>query len=245
MKTLLFTRTHHSKPVFVFKTLLVLCFAFSCFFTSNLALAETQKEDVATSQVSKKLANIFSFQGEFKQIISDEDDFVVEENEGEFLLKRPGFFRWYIKPPFEKLLVSNNKTLWTYDPELKQATAEAVDDNLMQTPMLLLSGEVELIQATYSVKKNTKLVSGFVENFSLQKTVSSYESYRLTLKEDDGLFEWMDIIFAGDAIVGMVLSNALGETQYYYFSKTEQNKTIDDAKFQFDIPADVDVIVND
>ncbi len=223
------------------KSIYFLLVFFATFFSlgSINALAENASQSVNEPLIllSKQLGDLNTFQGDFEQVITDEDGDVVEENEGEFLLKRPGFFRWYIKPPFEKLMVSNNKTIWTYDPDLKQATADVVDDRLLQTPMLLLSGDLEQIRLNYSVSISN---SNDKKNNTLD-----LQRYKLVPKNDDGLFEWMEIIFSNDRVVGMTLFSELGEIQRYTFSETQQNKKIDDSKFTFDVPADVDVIVND
>ncbi len=205
--------------------------------------AETQKEKDLASILSQKLAGLVTFQGDFKQVITDEDHDVVEENDGEFLLKRPGFFRWYINPPFEKLMVSNNKTMWTYDPDLKQATADVVDDRLLQTPMLILSGDLEQIRINYEIFSS----AGDIATNNSDDTSNHQEVivYKLIPKNDESLFEWMEILFVDDQVVGMTLLSELGEKQQYTFSNTLQNKNIPESTFSFDIPPDVDVIVND
>ncbi len=213
--------------------ILLTVLSFCCLLFSPIILAEdsTKKEQAAASSLSEKLIKLNTFQGAFEQIITDEDGDVVEENKGDFLLKRPGFFRWSIKPPFEKLMVSDNQKLWTYDPDLQQATVDPVDERLLQTPMLLLSGDIEQIRSTYVISVSTD------ENQNVR--------YKLIPKDDESLFEWMEIIFKGEKVIGMVLFSELGEKQKYTFSNTQQNKKISDSNFTFIVPADVDVIVND
>ena len=213
----------------IFLTAVALC----CVFFSQLMFAgkSIEEEQEAASSLSKKLINLNTFQGSFEQIITDEEGDVVEENKGDFSLKRPGFFRWYIKPPFEKLMVSDNKKLWTYDSELQQATVDPVDERLLQTPMLLLSGDIEQIRSSYVI--------------SLSNDSNKNLRYKLVPKNDESLFEWMEIVFKAERVIEMVLFNELGEKQKYTFLNTQQNKVIPDSTFTFDVPADVDVIVND
>jgi len=200
-------------------------------FGFGITSVSASGEDPA-AQLNQLMEKMNSISGDFTQIITDDEQEVVEENDGNFILKRPGFFRWHIAPPFEKVIVSNQQSIWTYDPDLEQVVVETVSDQLLQSPMTLLSGDLDKIKANFTVTV-------------LESSKNGEQQFQLIPTAEDGAFNKMLIKFKDQRLSGMVLYSALGETQSYVFSSLEFNKAVDDSAFKFVPPADVDVLVND
>lgn len=188
-------------------------------------------EDAAI-RLNTIMSGLNAIRGDFQQVITDDEGEVVEENSGTFVLQRPGLFRWHISPPFEKLIVSDQKQIWTYDPDLEQVVVEPVSEQLLQSPMTLLSGDLEKIKSNFSVSR--------VDS----RQLAGDEVFQLIPRGRDTAFERMLMGFENGKLTGMVLYSALGETQVYAFSRLAFNGPVDAATFTFEPPADVDVLIN-
>ncbi len=201
------------------KKILIIASMTICFSSSLWA-----NEDA--DSLAKKLNLLKTLSGDFKQTLVDAKDETLQETTGQFLLKRPGYFRWETQNPFPQLLVSNLQTIWLFDPDLEQVTIRGYDERIAQTPALLMSGDVEKINLEYDVKK--------IDN----------DTYQLTPKHDKQLFTQLNVLFAKDRLVQMQLLDSLGQTTTFAFINAVYNKKINDEQFQFTPPEGVDVIVD-
>ena len=66
---------------------------------------------------------------------------------GEFYFQRPGRFRWEVKKPYAQLVVSDGKTLFQHDPDLRQTTVRPVGKSIGSSPAAILFGDVKLDDA--------------------------------------------------------------------------------------------------
>jgi outer membrane lipoprotein carrier protein len=66
-----------------------------------------------------------------------------KQTSGQFVIARPGKFRWSIEKPYEQLIVSDGAKVSLYDKDLNQVTVRQLKDALSATPAaLLLGGEL-------------------------------------------------------------------------------------------------------
>jgi outer membrane lipoprotein carrier protein len=66
-----------------------------------------------------------------------------KQTSGQFVIARPGKFRWSIEKPYEQLIVSDGSKVSLYDKDLNQVTVRQLKDALSATPAaLLLGGEL-------------------------------------------------------------------------------------------------------
>ncbi|WP_395480047.1 outer membrane lipoprotein chaperone LolA [Candidatus Curculioniphilus buchneri] len=89
--------------------------------------------------LQSRLSQINNFYASFIQQIIDNKGIKVEEGQGELWVKRPNLFNWHIISPNENILISDGKTLWVYNPLLKQVNAnwlKNIADN--NVPFLLM-----------------------------------------------------------------------------------------------------------
>jgi outer membrane lipoprotein carrier protein len=169
-----------------------------------------------------------SLQGDFKQITTDQEGEVVEENTGTFAIKRPELLRWHIEQPFEQLLVSDGATLWVYDPDLEQVTINTVDENMQQNSALLLSSDLEGIRTNYRVDEVRK--EGDTQVFALVPL------------DESNAFERLELKFENEQLSGWALDTALGETSTFTFGNLQINPSLSDQHFHFEPPPGVDVL---
>ncbi len=192
---------------------------------STSALAQAEDEFL------QKLKSIESLSGNFTQTITDQDGHEVQESTtGTFLIKRPGYFYWETKPPYEQLIVGNPDRLWVYDPDLEQVTVHN-QSQLENSPASILSGDDKNIKEKYSVTSEKK--KGAVE-------------YHLRSKENgQKSFDTLTFVFKGDVLHSLALIDNLGQTTAIKLNNVRVNEKIDSAKFDFEPPPDVDIILQD
>jgi outer membrane lipoprotein carrier protein len=195
-------------------------------FTSVASFASGASQPLV--ELHELLSHTRSLQGDFTQVTTDQQGEVVEENTGTFAIKRPGLLRWHIAEPFEQLLVSNGETLWVYDPDLEQVTINTVDEQMQQNSALLLSSDLEKLQANYEAEE--------------VRTEGNEKVFALLPKDAGNSFERLELQFEGDQLTGWDLYTALGEKSTFTFEDLKVNEPVADELFKFDPPPGVDVL---
>lgn len=142
-------------------------------------------------------------------------------------LKRPGLLRWHTDAPMEQLLVSNGQKVWLYDPDLEQVTIQDLDQRMTHTPALLLSGDVSKIRESFTISHQE---GGSVVDFILKP------------KAKDTLFDTLRLSFRNGVINDMQLIDSIGQRTNILFLGVKMNQPLDDAQFDFQVPAGADVI---
>ncbi|GAB2898185.1 outer membrane lipoprotein chaperone LolA [Microbulbifer echini] len=178
----------------------------------------------ATDDLGKLLHPLASLSGDFQQTLIDERGKVSQKSNGSFSVQRPGKLRWKTGEPYAQLLVTNNKTLWLYDPDLEQVTVRPVDARMKETPALLLGGKVGEIRNSFSV-------------------VFKEGAYQLTPKNPKAPFKAMEIHFAKDGLPAkMLVRDSMGQTTEIKFSGVKANPKLSASIFNFKPPAGTDII---
>lgn len=174
------------------------------------------------ANLAKLLGNVKSMSADFNQTTKGSKTTTFT---GSMSMERPNKFRWDIKSPSEQLIVANANTLWVYDKDLMQATRQSTNDQVGETPALLLSGNPNQI----------------AQNFSVTQPVAGKNYYVLTPKKSTN-FQSLSISFNSGKPVMMVLNDNLGQTTTIRFSNIKMNGKIPANTFSFTPPAGVDVI---
>ena len=146
---------------------------------------------------------------------------------GSMKVERPGKFYWETTSPAKQTIVTTGKVVWIYDPDLQQAVRQSLDDQIANTPALLLSGNTNQIMQSYRVTQpdRTKLY------------------YTLYPKQEDGAFQSLTISFGANKAPNlMVLADSLGQTTYVRFSNIKVNQPIPASVFNFTPPKGTDII---
>lgn len=129
------------------KILLVACFLLSG-FTSTFGFCNAMQD------LQKRLANVNSFYATFKQTVISSDGIVYEQGLGELWIKRPYLFNWHLISPDESILISDGKTLWFYNPCLKQVIATWLHNAIDKMPFMLLASNNPNDWNQYQIKQN-------------------------------------------------------------------------------------------
>lgn len=188
--------------------------------SANAAAADSL---TAAKRLNSLLANTKSMSANFTQTTKGAKSGTFK---GSMSVQRPNNFRWETKSPSEQLIVANGNMLWVYDKDLEQATKQSVDNQVGNTPALLLSGDPSKID----------------KNFKITQPYSNKNYYVLYPKSGDANFKNLSISFNGGKPVMMVLNDSLGQTTSIKFSNIKLNPSISAAQFKFIPPKGVDVI---
>ena len=178
---------------------------------------------VAAQRLNKLLSNTKSMTANFTQTTKGASNGTFK---GSMSVQRPNNFRWETTSPSEQLIVANGSSLWIFDKDLEQATKQSVDNQVGNTPALLLSGDPSKID----------------KNFKITQPYSTKNYYVLYPKSNSASFKNLSVSFSGGKPVMMVLNDKLGQKTSINFSNIKMNPTINSSLFKFTPPKGVDVI---
>lgn len=194
--------------------------------------AEASDNLTAAKRLNQLLVNTKSMTANFKQTTKGANSTkggISAQNgtfSGTMSLKRPNNFRWNITSPSEQLIVTNGSHLWVYDKDLEQVTRQNTDNQVGNTPALLLSGDPSKIS----------------KNFKITQPNGNKNYYVLYPKSSNANFKNLAISFSGGKPVMMVLNDSLGQVTSIKFTNVKMNPSIANSQFNFKAPAGVDVI---
>lgn len=204
---------------------------FSRIFTGLLMMVSVlvnAADDQAAAQLRKQLDAMNTLQGDFVQTTYDKKGVEQETSSGNFMLMRPGKFYWKTLEPMQQLLVSNNKTIWLYDPDLETVNERAFTDDLRETPALLLSSDIEQLRKSFTVTRDEKDTSA--------------EKYTLTPKVTDGMFQHLTLVFKANQLTEFAIQDSLGQLTRCVLTNVQRNKTLPEEKFFFVPPEGVEIL---
>jgi outer membrane lipoprotein carrier protein len=153
---------------------------------------------------------------------------------GEVWLKKPGKMRWdYVKPE-KKLMVSDGKTLWVYEPEDEQAFKQDMSASTLPAQVSFLVGE-------------SKLDKEFdISIADAQAGVGGPGDVVLKLVPKTPTVAYHHLLFVVDEKSGQVKETIIYDQSQgqnrLIFTGLEQNKNSDDSRFRFSPPAGTKVL---
>lgn len=146
---------------------------------------------------------------------------------GEFLLERPGKFRWTVDKPYKQLIVGDGQRVWIYDEDLNQVIVRKIGDALGSTPAALLAGNQDVERAF--TWKDLPPADGLDW---LSATPVSKET----------TFAEIRLGFDAKGLVALDLLDAFGQKSTVRFSNFERNPKLPPSSFTFTPPKGADVI---
>jgi chaperone LolA len=171
--------------------------------------------------------NTQSFTANFTQEVFDDDNKLMESSSGNFIIARPGRFRWHYESPSEQLIIGDGLQIWIYDVELEQATHRKSVDAIAGTPAMLLSGQGDL-----------------EENFQLEELESQQGMQRVRMlpRQTDAGFTEIQAAFSDGLLKSILLRDSLGHTTRIILSNITEGIEIKENTFSFEPPEGVDII---
>ncbi|HSH56646.1 MAG TPA: outer membrane lipoprotein chaperone LolA [Halomonas sp.] len=193
----------------------------------GLAMPLSALASEGAERLSRILEPMQTYAATFEQQILDAGGERLQEARGSMWLSRPGRFRWEVDAPYQQLVVSDGDDVVLYDPDLEQATVQALDQRVTHTPALLLSGSADELVESFNVTRSQQ---------------GSAERFLLLPRDPDTLFEELEMTFRGERLIGLEMIDSTGQRTAIAFHDVRMNQSIDDGRFAFDIPDGVDVI---
>jgi outer membrane lipoprotein carrier protein len=107
-----------------------------------LALDGRQNSDSKFLENSiNKLSNMAGFKCHFDQLIAYTDS-SDQSYSGELAVRKPGFFRWQYRQPYEQLYIGDGEVIWHYEADLMQAERLSNLESVDPVVMKLLDGRI-------------------------------------------------------------------------------------------------------
>ena len=164
---------------------------------------------------------------DFTQTVAGKDGRVAQTASGEFLLERPGKFRWTVQKPYKQLLVGDGQRVWIFDEDLNQVIVRKIGEALGSTPAALLAGSQD-VERAFTWKDLPS--SGGLE--WLSATPISKET----------TFAEIRLGFDAKGLAALELLDAFGQKSVVRFTGFERNPKLPPSSFAFTPPKGADVI---
>jgi len=186
----------------------------------------------AAEDLESLLGKYSRFSATFQQVTySGQAGSRTETTTGTLAVAKPNLFRWQANDPFPQEIVSDGQYVWIYDPDLEQVTRRQVDDSQSNAPAMILNGRIDKLQQQYDIE----VMAGDTAQMKL---------YQLTPKSDQDSFQSIRLAFAEGVLSELMLEDSLGQRTTILFNDQQVNPQFSEDMFRFDLPEDVDLIVD-
>ncbi len=186
-----------------------------------------QQESDGQQLIENFVKNVLTMSGRFEQQLVDADNIVVDKSSGTIEIQKPGRFRWTYLEPYEQILVADGLNVWSYDVDLEQVTVKPQAEVLASTPALLLGGSQDVLD-------DFEYIGSFTERDTVW--------VRLRPNTTDNGFTNVELGFDDGKLDRMLFSDNLGQTTLIALFDLTLNESIDEHRFSFSPPDDVDVV---
>ncbi|MFO1324549.1 MAG: outer membrane lipoprotein chaperone LolA [Burkholderiales bacterium] len=192
-----------------------------------LALLAVDADAATLDRLRAFVRDTQTARAQFTQTVTDKSGRVLQTANGEFLLERPGKFRWSVAKPYRQLLVGDGQRVWIFDEDLNQVIVRKVGDALGATPAALLSGNQDVERA---FTWNNLPASGGLEWLSA------------TPIAQETTFSEIRLGFDARGLAALELYDAFGQMSVVRFTAFERNPKLAPDLFRFVPPKGADVI---
>lgn len=181
----------------------------------------------ARQQLKDFVAQVESASGEFAQKTSGGKGKNKAAQTGTFSFQRPGKFNWSVTKPYAQSVISDGKTVYQYDPDLRQVTERPVSKAVGASPAAILFGSGTL--------DDSFKLSALPEN-------NGMVWMRATPKVSDAGLTHVDIGFANNLPAELIILDSFGQTTSIKLRNLKSNANIPASTYQFKAPAGVDTV---
>jgi outer membrane lipoprotein carrier protein len=164
---------------------------------------------------------------EFTQTIAGKDGRAAQTASGEFLLERPGKFRWTVQKPYKQLLVGDGQRVWIFDEDLNQVIVRRMGEALGSTPAALLAGNQD-VERAFTWKE--------------LPSAGGLEWLSATPISKETTFSEIRLGFDAKSLAALELVDAFGQKSLVRFTSFERNPKLPASSFTFTPPKGADVV---
>ncbi len=181
----------------------------------------------ADEKLNVFVETVVTFKADFEQNVLDAKGNKIETATGQFVLERPGKFRWDYSKPYQQHIIADGDNIWFYDVDLEQVTVKSQREALTSTPAALLSGDISPSQKYY------------VTNLESDDGLSWV---KLVPKDNESNFQLVTLAFEGNILKQMIMRDSFDQVTQLIFSDNNENITLSNGTFDFTPPQGVDVV---
>lgn len=163
----------------------------------------------------------------FTQVVTDKAGRAVQRANGEFLLSRPGRFRWSVDKPYRQLVVGDGERVWIFDEDLKQVVVRKAGEAIGSTPAALLAGRDDVEKAF---------------KWRELPAADGLDWLGATPLAKEAAFAEIKLGFDEKSLKALELVDAFGQKTVVRFGEMERNPPIPADTFRFVPPKGADVI---
>lgn len=193
-----------------------------------LALATGLAQAGAREDLNAFTKGLKGLDGGFSQSIYDSKGKLKERTSGRVALSAPRLFRWEYIKPYPQTVIADGKTVWVYDPDLKQATKRVQGVEEQSSPLAILIDPSRL-DKEFVVKEEASTAGTAWLSLAPRNTAeAAFKSARLGFK--------------GGQLSQMSFTDALGQRTDISFAGWKRNPRFASQTFRFTPPKGVDVI---
>ncbi len=184
--------------------------------------------EAMVGRLERRYRSTGSFKAKFKEQITTAGG-AKREREGAIAYRKPGRVRWDFGPPEEETVVSDGTTLYMYQPDLNQVLETPLKRAFRSSaPAALLLGIGDLERDFSASLPHSPPADGLLHLSLKPKTDGAQVALALNPKTYD--------------IAALTVTDELGNVTALEFSDLQTNVALDEALFDFKVPAGADVV---
>ncbi len=183
--------------------------------------------DSARARLDAFAHGLYALRGTFTQTLTDVNGRRGEASHGTVALQQPRMFRWETTRPYKQLIVADGSRVWTWDPDLEQATVQKQSLSEAHSPLTILT-EPSRLDKEFTV---TEL-----------GTRDGLEWMRLSPRDAGQNIQSAELGFGPGGLVEMRFTDRLGAQSVIRFSDWQRNPKLPAALFNFTPPKGADVV---
>jgi outer membrane lipoprotein carrier protein len=192
-----------------------------------LAVPTVQAEGEARAALDRFLDGLETFTAAFEQTLVDETGWLLQASDGRLALALPDRLRWEVEAPYAQQIVADGEFLWTYDPELRQATVREADAALAATPLVLLT-RPERLDAQFETRADGAFTAGLRLELVPRGADRDFTEVALELT-------------AAGELLALEFIDVFGQRSRLAFRDAVRNGVLEQGLFVFQPPPGVDV----
>ena len=165
------------------------------------------------------------FSADFKQVtVKGKKRRIVE---GRIKANRSGQFKISYKEPLNEIMFSDGKDFYRYDPELEQVNIQPLDQLLSETPMGLLTLNLDKIRELFTVSECWKRLNQY--------------TCLLNSKNEESFIKWVYITLKNRVFSSLKYLDSFDQEISLQF-KNSSTKQLNDEEFRLVIPKETDIV---
>ncbi|QTF93956.1 outer membrane lipoprotein chaperone LolA [Halomonas sp. BM-2019] len=162
--------------------------AIALFVVAPFAMPLAALASEGAERLTGLLEPLQTYEARFEQQILDGSGERLQEARGQMWLSRPGKFRWEVEAPYLQEVISDGEEVVLHDPDLEQATIQALDHRVTQTFTLLPKDPDTLFEELRMTFRGGALTALHMIDSTGQRTAIEFRDVRTNHAIDDSRF---------------------------------------------------------